>query len=213
MSKDFVPAFNYDFLTPYYDFFVEFLGYGKTQRNRVISLLNLKSEDNLLDVGCGTGTLLILAKERYPQIKMTGIDVDPKVLSIARNKTQKAKLEIEYLEASSGKLPFTDASLNVVVSSLVFHHLPTDVKKQTIEEIYRILKKGGRFLIVDFGKKDGIVLYFLDFITKLLKLPESKTLQDNLEGKLPIYLANSGFKVNEIARSYRGIHFFEAEKL
>jgi ubiquinone/menaquinone biosynthesis C-methylase UbiE len=213
MSKDYVPAFNYDFLTPFYDFFLELLGYGKTQRTKVIDLLNLKSADNLLDLGCGTGTLLILAKQRFPQIKMTGIDVDPKVLNIARNKTQKAKLEIEYLEASSGRLPFTDSSFGVVVSSLVFHHLPTAVKKQTIKEVYRILKKGGRFLLADFGKRAGIILNFLDFITSLLRLPESKTLQDNLNGKLPIFLTDEGFKVQEIAYSYKGIHFFEAEKL
>lgn len=213
MTKDYVPAFNYDFLTPWYDFFVEILGYGKTQRNKVIDLLDLKSEEGLLDIGCGTGSLLILAKEKYSHIKMVGVDIDPKVLSIARKKSQAAKLEIEFLETSSGKLPFDNASFNVIVSSLVFHHLPTNVKKQTIEEIYRILKKGGRFLLADFGKKDGRVLYVLDFITKYLNLPESKTLQDNLEGKLPIYLANIGFEVNEIGKPYRGIRFFEANKL
>lgn len=213
MSKDYVPAFNYDFLTPFYDFFVELLGYGKTQRNMVIDLLNLKSEAKLLDVGCGTGSLLILAKERFPQIKMIGIDIDPKVLSIANKKSQKTNLKIEFIQTSSANLPFANSSFNTVVSSLVFHHLPTEIKKQTIIEIHRILKKDGRFLLADFGKKEGIVLYFLDFITKLLRLPESKTLQDNLQGKLPVFLKDVGFRVSELPKTFRGIHFYLGKKL
>src|SRR3989338_7367325 len=110
MSKDYIPAFNFDFLTPFYDLFVEILGYGKAQRVKVVDLLNLKPDDKLLDVGSGTGTLLIVAKEKYPQVEMTGIDIDPKVLSIARKKTQKVDLEINFVESSSAKLPFADSS-------------------------------------------------------------------------------------------------------
>lgn len=213
MNKEYIPAANFDFLTPFYDFFVELLGYGKAQRIKVIELLNLKTGDNLLDIGCGTGTLLVLAKQKNPEIKMTGVDIDPNVLKIARKKSQKTNFEIEFIESSSAKLPFENVTFNKVVSSLVFHHLPTEVKEQTIKEVYRVLKKDGKFLLADFGKKDGLVLAGLDFITKLFNLPESKTLQDNLEGKLPIFLNNSGFRVKEIAQPYRGIQFFEAEKI
>lgn len=212
MAKNYIPALSYDFLTPLYDFFVELLGYGKKERVKVINLLELKAGDKLLDVGCGTGTLLTLAKERYSDTDMIGIDIDPKVLGIARKKTQKANLKIEYMEASSAKLPFRDESFNVVVSSLVFHHLPTDIKIQTIKEIYRVLKRNGRFLLADFGKKEGIILYVFDSITKLLNLPESKTLQDNLKGNIPNFLNDAGFKVRETGKRYRGIQFLLAEK-
>lgn len=213
MKKDYVPALNYNFLTPFYDFFVELLGYGKAQRSKVVDMLDLKSGENLIDVGCGTGTLLTIAKEKYPKIDMTGIDIDPGVLSIARKKSQRANLKIEYIETSSAELPFSDQYFNVVVSSLVFHHLPTEVKKKTIKEIYRILKKDGRFLLADFGKKEGLLLHFFDFITKFLNLPESKTLQDNLKGNLSVYLEEAGFKVSEVAKRYRGVQFLLAEKL
>ena len=213
MNKDYIPVLSYSILTPIYDFFVVLLGYGKTHKITVINLLNLKSEDNLLDVGCGTGTLLTLAKEKYPNTDMIGVDIDSEVLSIARRKSQKANLKIEYVEASSAKLPFADESFNVVVSSLVFHHLPTDIKIQTIKEIYRVLKRNGRFLLADFGKKVGATLYVFDFITKLLNLPESKTLQDNLKGNLPIYLNDAGFKMSVVGKRYRGIEFLLAKKL
>ena len=213
MNKDYIPVLSYSILTPIYDFFVVLLGYGKTHKITVINLLNLKSEDNLLDVGCGTGTLLTLAKEKYPNTDMIGVDIDSEVLSIARRKSQKANLKIEYVEASSAKLPFADESFNVVVSSLVFHHLPTDIKIQTIKEIYRVLKRNGRFLLADFGKKEGATLYVFDFITKLLNLPESKTLQDNLKGNLPIYLNDARFKMSVVGKRYRGIEFLLAKKL
>lgn len=212
MKKGYVPALNYNFLTPFYDFFVELLGYGKAQRSKVVDMLNLKSAENLIDVGCGTGTLLTVAKDKYPSIDMIGIDIDPGVLSIARKKAQEVNLEIKYIETSSAKLPFADKHFNVAVSSLVFHHLPTEIKKHTIKEVYRVLKKDGRFLLADFGKKEGLLLHFFNFITKLLNLPESKTLQDNLKGNIPNFLKEAGFKVTEVSKRYRGIQFLLAEK-
>lgn len=212
-QDNYVPAFNYDFLTPFYDFFVEILGYGKSQRVKVINLLALKARENLLDVGCGTGTLLILAKQRFPKVKMTGIDIDPRVLGIATKKTTKMGLDIEYFKTSAANMPFKDSTFDVVVSSLVFHHLPTEVKKQTIKEIHRVLKKEGRFLLADFGKKEGFTLLILDFITKFFRLPESSTLQDNIKGRLPEWLEHSGFKVGDIAKKSKGVQFLLGEKV
>ncbi len=213
MSKDYVPALNFNFLTPFYDLFVEILGYGGSQRKKVVDLLELKKGDNLLDVGCGTGTLLIIAKQKYPQIEMTGIDIDANVLNIAEKKTKKTGLEITYVETSSAKLSFPDAAFSVIVSSLVFHHLPTDVKKQTLKEIYRVLKSNGKFLLVDFGKREGIVLSFIAFVTEFFRLPERKTLQDNLQGNVPVYMKEAGFQVKEVAPRYRGVQFLEAKKI
>lgn len=213
MAKDYVPALNFNFLTPFYDIIVEILGYGESQRKKVIDLLELKKGDNLLDIGCGTGTLLIVAKQKYPGVETTGIDIDASVLHIAEKKAKKTGLEIAFVKTSSAKLPFPDASFTVVVSSLVFHHLPTEVKKQTLKEVYRVLKKDGRFLLADFGEKKGFVLSVIAFITELLHLPEWVTLQDNLQGNIPLYMKEAGFKVEEVAKKYRGIQFLEAKKI
>ncbi len=213
MSKDYVPAMNFNLLTPFYDLFVDALGYGKSQRKRVVDLLSLKKGENLLDVGCGTGTLLVITKQEFPNIEMTGVDIDSNVLQIAEVKAKKKDLDISYIKTSSASLPFSKGTFNVIVSSLVFHHLPTEIKKQTLREVHRVLKDNGRFLLADFGKKDGLVLSAISFITDFLRLPERKTLQDNLEGNIPIYMKETGFKVEEVAPRYRGVQFLEAKRI
>ena len=212
MAKNYIPALNYDFLTPFYDLFAEVLGYGKKQRNKVIDLLGLKPDEKLLDVGCGTGTLLLLAKKRFPEIEMAGVDIDKKVLDIARKKFAEENLTIKFVETGAQKLPFPNSHFTVVVSTLIFHHLPTKIKKSAIREIYRVLKKNGRFLLADFGKKQGFILPLLNFVTKIFKLPEHETLQDNLNGLNTVFMTDAGFYIKEIAPRYRGIQFLLATR-
>lgn len=84
---------TYEFLTPYYDFILNLIGFRYKQREKIIRLLALKNGEKLLDVGCGTGSLLIVAKKLHPQITAVGIDIDEKILKIAKNKTIKKTLK------------------------------------------------------------------------------------------------------------------------
>src|SRR3989344_6739109 len=142
MSKPYKPitAFSFDFLTPYFDFLSNLLGIGDKQKIKIVNLLDLKKGERLLDLGCGTGSLLIVTKNRHPNIEMIGVDVDEKVLEIAENKFKKTGLNIKLVKSSANKLPFPDNSFDAVVSTLVFHHLPIDIKKQALKEIHRVLK-------------------------------------------------------------------------
>lgn len=210
-NKDYIPAFNFDFLTPFYDLGVEFLGYGRSERKFVVDLLKLKKEETLLDVGCGTGTLVIIAKETSPEAEITGIDIDERVLRIAREKILKKRLEIKIIESNAEKLPFKNNSFDAIVSSLVFHHLPKEVKIAALGEIYRVLKSGGRFLLADFGDKGWVVgLWY--FLSHLLNLPEAKTFEDNAKGLIPALMEKTGFKISKVAPDYRGIQFLMGTK-
>ncbi len=211
MNEKPVPPFNYEILTPFYDFLSALLGYGDTQRNNVIDLLNLKENENLLDVGCGTGSLALMAKKRMRSLKIVGIDVDQKALGLAEQKFVKEKLDGEFIKTSADELPFEDAHFDAVVSTLAFHHLPTAVKAGALKEISRVLKPHGRFLLVDFGKAEGI-FKFLFFLEKLFRIPEAKTAKDNMEGRIPHYLERAGFTIKEVAPRYRGIQFLLARK-
>lgn len=212
-QKDFIPAFNYDFLTPFYDFLTNLLGFGYKEREKIVNLLQLKNSEKLLDVGCGTGTLVIVAKDLHPKNDIIGIDIDQNILRIAQSKTNEKELKIKFINASADKLPFDTSTFDVVVSTLIFHHLPLSVKKGAIKEIKRVLKNNGRFLLVDFGKADGLLLKLLYNLEVWLHIKEAETLKDNVEGVICALLKQEGFKVRYVAsKKYNAIEYILATK-
>lgn len=205
-----IKAFNYDFMTPFYDVILNLIGFGEEQREKIVKLLDLKPGERLLDVGCGTGTLLKVARQSHPDNEMVGIDIDKKVLEIAKSKL--AFTGIQLINTGAENLRFPDKSFDVVVSTLIFHHLPTEIKRKALLEIKRVLKPNGRFLLVDFGKIVGAlkIVYYLEVI---IRLPEAKTAKDNVEGKIPNFLQEAGFEFKEVSSRYLGIQYLLAKKI
>lgn len=210
MNNAVIPAFNFHFLTPLYDFLCEMVGMGRSFKFKVLerAKLSYSYHEDLLDIGCGTGTLVIAAKQRHPSSRIVGLDPDPGILAIAEKKAAHQNVQPEFIMAGAEKLPFKDNAFSVVVSSLAFHHFPIDIKKGAIDEIRRVLKPNGRFLLADFGPS-ATLLYF---IVKTLHLPERATLRDNIEGKLPIMLKEKGFKINDIGKGPWGVQFLLTTK-
>jgi len=99
-----------------------------------------------------------------------------------------------------------------VMSSLMFHHLPTGIKQMAMHEIYRVLTPGGRFLLADFGKPQGVLLSTFFALGRLVQADEARYIQDNKAGKLPVFLKEVGFAVQELPPSYRGVQFLLATK-
>lgn len=153
-----------------------------------------------------------MQKKSYPLSRITGVDIDKKILKIARKKIKEQKLSITLKQAGADRLPFQRASVDVVVSTLVFHHLPEHIKKRALKEIYRILKKKGKFILIDFGKAEIWYIKLLFLLEKLLKIPEADTSKDNFEGKIPSLLRDEGFSFKEQFPRFRGIHFIVARK-
>jgi ubiquinone/menaquinone biosynthesis C-methylase UbiE len=124
-------------------------GEGKFRR-RTLDLAELHSGDAVLDVGCGTGTLLIEAATRVvPSGSMQGIDRSPEMLAHARRKAAAQGVTANFVEGSANRLPFPDASFDVVLCTLMLHHLPALMQMATIGEMRRVLRPGGRMVIVD----------------------------------------------------------------
>jgi ubiquinone/menaquinone biosynthesis C-methylase UbiE len=174
--------------------------------------VHLQNGERLLDVGCGTATLLIAAKSHNPDSQVFGIDADERVLDIARKKIQKSKVEVEVMHARAEDLPFESSSFDVVVSTLIFHHLPTEIKKLAMREIHRVLKQRGRFLLADIGRPEGILLRTFFALGEMVRSDEAKYLRDNKEGKLLLFLEEAGFEVTEVRPRYKGIPFLLATK-
>jgi ubiquinone/menaquinone biosynthesis C-methylase UbiE len=206
-GRPFVPALSFEFLTPLFDRFVDLMGYGRSLKVRLVDLLALQPGERVLDVGCGTGELLILAKQRHPETELVGLDVDERILRLARAKAAAKDMSIAFHSADAAAMPFEEDSFDVIVSSLVFHHLPTTVKRQTFAEIHRVLRPDGRFLLVDFGTKRGSWMTILDLATRLTRAPEAATIKDNFSGAIPGFLNEAGFDIETIAPRYRGLDF------
>ncbi len=207
-----IPPLSIDALTPYFDRLCRLAGYGPAFRARVLEAGHIRDGDRILDVGCGTGTFILLAKRRYPRALVVGIEPDRRTLAIARRKVKTGGVPVPIIRAGAEQLPFKSASFDIVFSTLVFHHLPTAAKQQALAEIHRVLSGDGHFFLVDFGKSDGILSKLFDMLIRTLRLPEAKTMEDNVEGRLPMFLQKAGFQIDEALPRYRGVQFFRAIK-
>ena len=148
--KDYVTAAGSDWLLPLYDPFLRWVAREDTFKRRLIEEARIGPRNQVLDLGCGTGTLTLMIKHLHPDASVYGLDGDPKALQIAQRKAERAGAEIVLEQGFSYDLPHADGSFDRVLSSLVFHHLTREHKRETLREVRRILKPGGALLIVDF---------------------------------------------------------------
>jgi ubiquinone/menaquinone biosynthesis C-methylase UbiE len=137
----------------YYDVLTWMMTLGRegAVRERIVEIARVAPGEAVLDVGCGTGTLALAAKRRVgPTGKVRGVDASPDMLARARRKAAKAQLDVGFDVAGAESLPFSDASLDVVLATLMLHHLPAVTRERFASEVHRVLRPGGRVLAVDF---------------------------------------------------------------
>jgi ubiquinone/menaquinone biosynthesis C-methylase UbiE len=131
-----------------------FRGQLRALWRRTIDLARLQPGEQALDVGCGTGTLALAAARRVGASgRVVGIDPGPRQIARARAKAARRHVPIEFQIAVIEELPFADQTFDVVLSTLMMHHLPAPLKRQGLAEIARVLKPGGRLVIGDFVRK------------------------------------------------------------
>jgi len=150
-GREFLPAAGHDWLLPLYDPFVALLG-GNRVRKKLIEQAHLQSGQNILDIGCGTGTLSVSIQKNHPGVHIIGIDPDIKALSRAQKKAQDAGVSIKFDQGFSDQLPYPDASFDRVFSTFMFHHLKQSEKEKTLQEVRRVLKTDGNFFLLDFTR-------------------------------------------------------------
>jgi len=140
------------------------LGREGALRERLLDLARLAAGESVLDVGCGTGTLAIAAKRRVGGGVVRGIDASAEMIARAEKKARRAKADVTFETAFVESLPFPDAQFDVVLSTVMLHHLRRAVREQSVGEMHRVLKPGGRLLVVDFGripsKRRGLMAHF-----------------------------------------------------
>lgn len=137
-------------------------GRERELRERFLELAHVQPGESVLDVGCGTGTLAIAATRRVgPSGSVDGIDASPQMVVRARWKAARAGLKPTFQVAVVERLPFADQRFDLVLSTLMLHHLPKATRQQCAREIGRVLKPGGRVLGVDFDRatRKGLVAH------------------------------------------------------
>lgn len=128
------------------------LGREREFRDKLLRLAHLKPGESVLDVGCGTGTLAIAAKQHVGQAgTVFGMDASPEMIARATKKAKKAGVEVVLKNGLAQALPFPDAQFDIVLTTLMLHHLPRPAREELAAETRRVLKPGGRVLAVDFG--------------------------------------------------------------
>jgi ubiquinone/menaquinone biosynthesis C-methylase UbiE len=191
-NEEYIPALGLRILTPFYDFIQKWIVRDKRYKSRLIEQAQIQPGMRVMDLGCGTGTLAIMAKQAQPNAEVIGLDADPEMLKMAYSKKNQEKLDVKFDVGFTNDLPYPDASFDRVLSSIMIHHLKTPDKEKTAREIYRVLKPGGQLHVIDFGKPST-------FYGKLLGpfLHKFEEANDNIDGKLPIIFREAGLNVQE----------------
>jgi len=180
---DYLPAARFDFLTPVFDVFVKGTTRERTFKRKLLEQAALGADIDVLDLGSGSGTLAIWAKQEHPGIRIRGLDGDPAIIEQAKRKAVRAGVEVEFDEGLSYDLPYDDAGFDRVLSSLFFHHLVLRDKQRTIAEVARVLRPGGELHVADWGQphslreKAGAVA--------IRKFDGDEPTRDSLAGRLP----------------------------
>ena len=151
IGKPYLSAAGRDWLLPFYDIVTKLLGVQAFHR-KLIDQAVISSAHRVLEIGCGTGSLAILAKQLNPGADVVGMDPDPKALARARRKAQRTGTTIQFDVGFSEELPYPDASFDKVLSAFMLHHVRSDAKLPTIREACRVLKPGGSLHLADFDE-------------------------------------------------------------
>ncbi len=147
-------------------------------RKHSIAVAELKPGERVLDVGCGPGSLTIPASRKVGKDgKAAGIDASPEMIEVARRKAAKQGVEIDFRVAPIEALPFDDGEFDAVLSSLMLHHLPDDVKAQGLGEVRRVLKPGGRLIAIDIAGGHGPLSFLMGAFGHKLPRDYSEQLQ------------------------------------
>jgi ubiquinone/menaquinone biosynthesis C-methylase UbiE len=202
MSDRYVPAAGRGIFTPLYDTVnAAAMRQGQWRPRLVERALGAGAAPRILDLGCGTGEMALAIARASQAVTLIGVDGDGDVLERAAGKARAAGVELELHEALADHVPLPDASVDCVVSTLMFHHLGPSAKRAALAEARRVLVPGGRLLICDIGRASDPLMRAAFFAVQLLDgFPNTRA---HARGELPEIVSQAGFSSVKVFGRYR----------
>ena len=177
------------------------LGRSRQIRAEAIDAMDFQPDDRILDLGCGTGAMTLQIADRLSQNGyIEGIDAAGKMIGVADKNLGKTNLSdrCHFRHALAEALPFDDESFDYCFSSMFYHHLPIDLKRRSMAEAWRVLRKGGVFLTIDIDRPGNLLAKLITTCGyRLLRQPAIK---ENADGILPELIHHTGFTQLELIR-------------
>ena len=182
-THNFTPALGHATLTPLYDSAIAVLTREGRWRNALVQQIAPKATDVIVDVGCGTGTLVLMLKRVAPSATIIGLDPDPAVLDLAKAKAQRAGAnEVQRL---------AELGVTKAVSSLVFHQTPMSEKRAGVLAMHDALLPSGELHVADYGLQRTPLMRTL--FRQIQRLDGVENTTPNAEGVLPRLMSEAGF--------------------
>lgn len=169
----------------------------------LLATLDPQPSDKILDLGCGTGVLCqMIAEHLDPAVggRVTGIDAAGKMIAVARKK--RGSSHCLFTAMAAEELEFADQSFDAVVSSLFFHHVPLDLKRQSLAEAFRVLKPGGKLVIADMHTPTTKIGSLVSHVSRWFFLQPQ--IGENIRGVLPGLMVEAGFHPPRSVAHYFG---------
>ncbi|NMO88469.1 class I SAM-dependent methyltransferase [Actinomycetospora sp. TBRC 11914] len=147
-DRSFLPALGTAGPLSLYDA-VSWLG-ARSAHRRLVGAADPAPGQTVLEIGCGTGNLLLAAARAQPAATVIGLDPDSAALDRAHAKARRRGLPVRVEQGFADELPHPDGSVDRVLSAFMFHHLPEEAKEAMLREVRRVLAPGGVLFLVDF---------------------------------------------------------------
>ena len=182
-----------------YDLMNDLMSFGthRLWKKRLIQLINVQEEDNIIDVGSGTGDILKLLDRNFKNISITAVDLNTSMLNYGKERLKNSTKNIDWINCNAEKLPLKDNSYDKYIISFCLRNI-TFIEK-VFSEALRILKPGGTFYCLEFSTPQSSVVNNLYNIYKKNVIPFiGKHIAKNEEAYIYLEKSISQFPQQEI---------------
>lgn len=140
------------------------LGLDKSWRTKLLTALNVKAGDRVLDVATGTADVAIAAAQRFPGLKVIGLDPSVNMLAVGDRKISELELpdHVELVEGDAQAMPFDDGEFDAACISFGIRNVPD--RLQGLKEMRRSVRSGGRVVVLELSEpRRGLLAPFARF--------------------------------------------------